>query len=283
MLSLNIKPAESSLALKERVERYFKADGKKLVAERNNVSPNGSSKADISGPEISAFLNFITDVVPEGHVYLFGGVLRDLALYGQRGFDSDIDLVVDGDWVEVVKYIKKKNAVKNKFGGYRLYIGYMPVDIWNAKDTWAIKNGLIQYRGVASLVETTVTNWDAILMNWRTKRFVHREDYFNELRSRKLDLVLEKNPNPLGVFIRILRFFVLKDVNVLTPSVFTYIVESMKAYSIEEVQRREMESFGKTYIDEPLYKYFYEIEEHYSGGDVNVSLIDCVQNVLLNR
>ncbi len=130
---------------------------------------------------IAEFLDFITAALPDGDVYLFGGVLRDLALLGNKGFDSDIDLVVEGNWHDCARYLESYGAAKNKFGGFRLSVDGWPIDIWNARETWAIKQGLVEYRSIFSLTETTVLNWDAILMNWRTRLFIHRPNYLERL------------------------------------------------------------------------------------------------------
>ena len=54
-------------------------------------------------------------------VYVFGGLLRDLALYGGANFSSDVDIVVvphEGAAIEAIA--KKFQFKKNRFGGYRL-------------------------------------------------------------------------------------------------------------------------------------------------------------------
>ncbi len=198
--------------------------------------------------------------MPEGDVYLFGGIIRDIALLGRRGFNSDIDLVVEGNWTHFVSYLESLNAKKNKFGGYRLMVGEWPVDIWNAKETWAIKQGLVQYKGIASLTETTVTNWDAILMNWRTRSFIYRNNYFEDIRSRTLDIVLEENPNPLGMLVRVFRHLCLKDARKISESAAKYLAKGTKKYSLDEVKSCEISSYSNSVIEEPIYSFFKYID-----------------------
>ena len=52
--------------------------------------------------DISEFIDFLDSSIYDGNIYLFGGIIRDLAMFGREGFKSDVDIVVDGDW-ELVK------------------------------------------------------------------------------------------------------------------------------------------------------------------------------------
>ena len=77
--------------------------------------------------------------------------------------------------------------------------------------------------GIASLTETTVLNWDAILMNWRNRTFVCRNDYLSSLRTRVLDVVLQQNPNPLAMAVRVFRHLSIKDARQVTMSCFAIV------------------------------------------------------------
>ncbi len=259
------QPVESAKNLKDRVDRLLKAPSKNLGSKnqlplRSPFPYEHGNKNDYPSQSLVAFLNFVTDAMPDGDVYLFGGVLRDLALLGRRGFNSDIDLVVEGNWSHFVSYLESLKAHKNKFGGYRLMVGGWPIDIWNAKETWAIKQGLVPYKGIASLTETTVLNWDAILMNWRTRSFIHRENYFEEIKLRALDIVLEENPNPLGMAVRVFRHLCLKDATKLTPSAAKYLANRAMAYSFEELRKAEYNSYSYPVIKRELYEFFKHID-----------------------
>lgn len=215
---------------------------------REGVSTAANSAAE--------FLNLVSASVPDGDVYLFGGILRDLALYGKKGFRSDIDLVVEGDWSDLVTYIEHLGAIKNKFGGYRLMVGEWPVDIWNAEDTWAIKQGYVAYKGIASLLDTTVLNWDSILMNWRTGNFVAQPDYLTLLQNRTLHVVLEQNPNPLGMAVRVFRHLCMKDAKRISTGAANYLALSARNYSYELLCSSERKSYGNNKIEKAHYETF---------------------------
>jgi hypothetical protein len=264
-------PVKDSFNLRKRVARYLnnkrdfvvrpinksKISKKQLGFEEFNVKDRVEA---IETPQssITSFLDLISQTVPEGDLYLFGGILRDLALFGSRGFSSDIDLVVEGDWSLIVPRLEKLGAKKNKFGGMRVYHNDIPLDIWLANETWAIKAGHVEYKDVKSLLNTTVLNWDAILMNWRTKSFFCRANYFEDINARYMDVVLENNPNPLGMLVRVLRHILLKDAQSLSEPLIRYLNNAVKTYAYKEIKESEISSYGKNLIHESQYSYFKE-------------------------
>jgi len=265
MIHPKFKPVKSAKNLRQRVERLLI----KSVQSTNNrdqqqfdfsLETNIERDFDVPSKSVSTFLDFITDAIPDGDVYLFGGVLRDLALLGKKGFNSDIDLVVEGNWSHLVTHLLHLKASKNKFGGYRLMLGGWPIDIWNAKDTWAIKQRIVPYKGISSLINTTVLNWDAILMNWRTREFICKNNYFDELSSRVLDIILVENPNPLGMATRVFRHFCLKDAKKITPSAVRYMANCAKYYSFEELKSAEIRSYNNTIIERAVHSFFGHID-----------------------
>lgn len=255
-------PVESIDNLRGRIVRLLrkpvKTSSKTDQLSLDLSATNHDEEINHPNKNIFEFLNFITDAVPDGDVYLFGGVIRDLALSGRRGFNSDIDLVVEGNWSGFISYLDSLNAYKNKFGGYRLFVDGWPVDIWSAKETWAIKQGYIEYKGVSSLLDTTVLNWDAILMNWRTKMFLHKPNYFEELNERYIDIVLEENPNPLGMLVRVFRHIIYKDAKILSDRVVRYLHRSSQIYSYDVVSDSENVSYGDRVITKEFYMLFYD-------------------------
>ena len=198
---------------------------------------------------IAEFLDFVYRSLPTGDLYLFGGILRDLALYGAENFTSDIDLVVESDWIDVTRYLESRGATRNRFGGLRLLVDGRPIDIWNAQDTWAIREGFVAYRGIGSLTKTTILNWDAILLNWRTQQIVCDRNYFRQLGNGVLDVVLADNPNPLGAVVRAFRHMCLHEARVLTVSAARFLREAVNRYSQDAIVESEINSYGKSVID----------------------------------
>lgn len=261
MLFHKPRPVDSFENLRARIERLFRGKGKAHHRKEQlslDISSSEFSELFIKYPkdDIGEFLDLISDAMPDGDMYLFGGVIRDIALFGKRGFSSDVDIVVEGDWGNCIHYLESIKAKKNKFGGYRLNIGSWPVDIWNARETWAIKAGLVRYEGIYSLTNTTVLNWDAILMNWRTKKFICKENYIEIIKDRILDVVLEENPNPLGMAVRVFRHLCIKDAKKISLRAASYLADCTRKYPYEVLSESEFQSYGNIAIEPEVYKFF---------------------------
>ncbi|WP_167145492.1 hypothetical protein [Pseudomonas sp. OTU750018] len=261
-----IQPVDSLQNLKDRVDRFFKENLRRSNFRRQlpldlKYPKNTSSPLRPEHKTPADLLNFISSLSPENNIFLFGGVLRDLAIFGKRGFNSDIDIVVEGDWARCSDYIQTLGARKNKFGGFRLEVSGWPIDIWNAKETWAISQGLIQYNSIASLTKTTILNWDAILMNWKTRSIICPENYLDDLQERQMDMVLLENPNPLGATVRVFRHLCSKDAKSITKTTAEYLAISAQNYSLNQLRSQEFKSYGNTLIEPAVYELFEKLKE----------------------
>lgn len=280
MLTPKPLPVKSLGNLRGRMDRLFRqpteSSNRRCQLTLDLLLPlSPGREVDDSRNRITAFLNHIINVSSSGNVYLFGGILRDIALFGRHGFNSDIDVVVEGNWQNCVAYLKTLGAGKNKFGGYRLEVGEWPIDIWSANETWAIAQGLVEYNGISSLTETTVLNWDAILMNWKTREFVCRENYLEEINTRTLGVILEKNPDPLGMAVRVFRHLCLKDAKNITPSAAEYLAKCAKEYHFDDIRSREIRGYGNSVIESAVYKVFAHLTSQEDLGHHYSSSIAC--------
>jgi len=259
-------PVKNSSELRKRVLDFFNNPKKSKVSTINtslfeNVSPPpyydqlsffGAAKHN----DVKETLDLFAQVNITGNIYLFGGILRDLALFGKKGFNSDIDIVVEGNWHIYPDLLNRYSAKKNKFGGYRLSINDQDIDIWNAEETWAITQHLVDYTSINSLLETTILNWDSILMNWSTKSFIYKPDYFKNIHERIMDIVLETNPNPLGMLTRVLRHILLKDAQYITYETISYLSKTTKSYTFNEIHTYERNSYPYCIIDSYTFDIF---------------------------
>lgn len=289
-------PVKNTSDLRDRIARYFRGTRAgssvlKTYEESNRSSGSkfpfsqelfdflGEYEAELAhmhpNNDVVEALNFISSAISDGRLYLFGGIIRDMALFGKRGFNSDIDLVADGEWEVIIPFIESLGATKNKFGGYRFNINSYDIDIWKAEQTWAIKQGHVQYKGISSLLDTTVLNWDAIVMNWDTKQFIHKKEYFHDLRNRHLEIVLESNPNPLGMFVRVLRHLIQKNAESMSFESVVCLNRLANQFSFEDLNCSEIRSYGGAVISENIYSDFRDrIFQLSSIDDGKISLGD---------
>ena len=131
-MALKIRPVQSESNLRERILNLFRAPVKRRPSSGQfsldlGADPEVESLPVTPAQDVRIFLDFVSSALPDGDVYLFGGIIRDLAIHGGEEFDSDIDLVVEGEWSNLISYISKLGASRNKFGGYRFRVG---VGLW---------------------------------------------------------------------------------------------------------------------------------------------------------
>ena len=188
-----------------------------------------------------------------GRGFLFGGVVRDIAVAGISEFGSDIDIVVAGDGDELQGIVNEFGSTHNRFGGHRIMTAHWSVDFWRAADTWAIREGIVAYRNVRSLLETTAFNWDSILYQLKDGQVICGPSYFEDLGRRYLDVVLERNPNPLGMSTRIFRTIARHDDLELSGSTVQTMRRIFGKYTYEEIQMYEMEHYQRSSVREAMY------------------------------
>ncbi|WP_284385425.1 hypothetical protein [Pseudomonas putida] len=214
----------NSAALKKRVKRFF------------------DSPAAI---DVSRFVSHLSTI---GEVLLFGGFIRDVALFSARGFNSDIDVVVDCNKEELDCFFNLYDAKENKFGGYRLDVGGWSLDVWSLRDTWAFKEGLVLFKDRYSLLETTITNWDAVAYSFLDEKLLMSPSYLAQLSSGVLDVVLVDNPNRLGAFLRVLRAIHDKRAKYLMPGLLRYLRSEFSEFSVNDIYYAQLRFFNRLYF-----------------------------------
>lgn len=224
-----MKPVKDKKALEKRVGRFF--------------------SSDMSGRHVvTTFIKYIASAYP---TFIFGGMIRDIALFGLAKFDSDIDIVVDAnqkDLQDLLESYHVGHLVKNKFGGFRFRIQIFDIDIWSVRDTWAFKNKVVEYTDISSVLDTTLMSWDAILYDVKNGRVICRDEYFSDLSKNRLELILDTNPNYLGSIVRVYRAIFWKGATYLGPKACKYILESYNKLSKDEIIMYETISFRKKFI-----------------------------------
>ena len=193
--------------------------------------------------------------------YLFGGIIRDIAFDGileRDGVMSDIDVVCWGrnNFVDrLVKYCTGYEDIRrNKFGGYRISTRHWKVDVWDIRSTWAFRTGQISYQGPESILKTTITNWESILVRL-DRAHVNRgsvicdDNYFRDIARGYLDVVLEVNPNPIGMYVRILRAHASGRVLRLSRRAADLLRQAMSVHSFEDFSSYESGHYGHCLIE----------------------------------
>lgn len=209
--------------------------------------------------------------------YLFGGVVRDLALYGKRDLanhEVDIDVVCAARGRQAERFFNQLAAdhsvVRNKFVGFRLSTRRWNVDIWAAEDTWAFRQGKFRYESVESLLETTITSWEAILFRLNGGPLMYKSSYFRDIRDGRLDIVFGDNPNPLGMYVRLVRACIDWPVRHLSAKAREVVADALRTYSFEDLRSYEEEHYRRRYIDELAYEEVARTVQADGAGDVGM-------------
>lgn len=225
---MTVTAAKDKWILKKRLKRFFNPESK---------NRRGLCK----------FLDALSEMVD---VYIYGGVIRDIALFGVESFNSDIDIVFTGDESALDSVWGSSGAQRNNFGGHRLYVDHWQVDIWPAQSTWAFKEGHQRYESIESMLDTTITNWDAILYHWKEQKIICKDDYFNDLSNYYLDVVLDKNPNMLGMYTRVMRYCAGKAAaKEVSPRVAQLLKQALEIYPKQTLLEYEERSFDDLYLE----------------------------------
>lgn len=226
-MSMNI--VKSKRSLKRRIEGFF-------ASERD---------------ERQAANTLIEALSRDARVYIFGGMIRDLGLYGRSGFHSDIDLVYLGSRHDLYNALTKLNVScvsENKFGGYRLTHSRMDFDIWSVEDTWAFREDVISFESVDSLLNTTLMTWDAVIYDIKLRKIIAQPYYLQDLINGRLDLVLDKNPNQKGSLVKIIRTIYGKNVITLGDKLCKFLNGNLKYYSSKELMEYEFLHFNNNIL-----------------------------------
>jgi hypothetical protein len=138
---------------------------------------------------------------------IFGGVLRDLTVFGNSEAPRDVDVVVrDTNARDLETVFRDLIQAKNRFGGLRLRPTGWLVDIWALSDTWAFRERLKEPISFETLVETTFLNVEAIAAEIPTQlgrpRPIYSAGFFESVSRRVLDTSFEPNPHPALCVVR---------------------------------------------------------------------------------
>jgi len=211
----------------------------------------------------------VDDLRKVGVVAIFGGMLRDLALGGNKFFSSDVDLVIElSDSNRLLKIISNYDYNINAFGGYRIFLNKWRVDLWDIKETWAFKQHHAELTDLKSLLSTTFFNWDAIVYRFDTKEIYCHDKYLEELNNRYLDINLEQNPNELGSFVRALRLIYHYNANV-SPRLINFICKSFNKHDIREIYEYQIRKDRAKMLSEETLIFIKEEIYHHCESSCN--------------
>lgn len=208
--------------------------------------------------EITGLSDIFDKIGGKNNLYIVGGSIRD-AYYNEINDYSvrDIDLIIHEQNNELDSILKDYNYEKNRFGGYKISLEKIEVDIWTYNDNWAIKNKLVNETSIIrNIAKGALLNIDSLVYDYYNKK-INDELFYKVLESKEIDFVTDNqdyinlNPNKeLNIF-RILYSKQKYELS-LSQNIKKYIKEFTK----EELNYLDIiyKSQFKHYQDEKLNK-----------------------------
>ncbi len=203
-----------------------------------------------------------------GRLVLVGGMLRDLALFGNAGFRSDLDFVIAPyDLHSFENHMDSIGARMNRFGGYSLPSRKWQIDVWPLERTWAHVAGHARVRTVGDLRRATFFKCDAILYDLDYRKLIAAPDYFGDLANKFLEINLRPNPNPKGNAVRAFRYALIKGFR-WGPQLSQFVDEVLESEGWNSLLEAEQRSFRSQYLERICVKDLKQaLRSHVSGGE----------------
>jgi hypothetical protein len=178
-------PAADRKALKKRIDQYLWHDEAMPVAKLRHLLTTHFAHFD--------------------EVAVVGGMARDFARRGVRGFRSDVDLVINAHPDAVDRLAYRLGAKRNRFGGYAYEHPLWKIDFWALDTTWAARAGHAQVKEIKDVTKCTFFDCDAIVYDIKTRAVFSPVEYYTRIASNVIDINLEPNPSVYGNLLRAIR------------------------------------------------------------------------------
>lgn len=129
-------------------------------------------------------------------LYVFSGVIRDYII-DNKAKPKDLDIVVNNLKTRdvPVEFLQRFNYKKNQYGGLKILVDGINIDIWSLPDTWGIREQRLEPTP-ESLVRTAFFNFSAVAYDFNKEVFVHTPEFLRFINDGVLDVVYESNPLP---------------------------------------------------------------------------------------
>ncbi len=128
------------------------------------------------------------------NVYIFSGVIRNYFLRIKE--NRDLDLVLENE-IELQELLSDYKISINSFGGYKIDIENLNIDLWFMNNTWSVKNHqlTLNFQLDKYIPQTAFFNFSAVMFLYKTKEFIYTKHFLRFLRDKKIEMVYAPNPN----------------------------------------------------------------------------------------
>lgn len=174
------------------------------------------------------------------NVIIVGGFLRSIA-NNETPRDLDVIINTEPSLIESQLLEAELTFKKNRYGGFKISLNTIDVDIWTVKTNWAFQAKLMKANPnhlIEKIAENTFLNYDSLAFDFKTEH-IHFAFYNSCAVSKEIDIIKKKpkysgrNPGGIG---NVLRLFSIRIKNKLSFSthVCDYIVHQLRLNNINE-------------------------------------------------
>lgn len=194
--------------------------------------------------------------------YLFSGILRNyfLEYYGEP---RDLDIVIsrNSNYTNLETILKKYGDFKlNAFGGFKLNIKGLSIDVWHIEDTWAIRNGYVKTDNTLiekAVLKSTFFNFSSILYDFKKEKFIYDDSFKTFYKTKTIDIVLEENLSELLCLINIIYYAQNYRLS-LSNKIKVYFIKRFSNYTKQDYDDIQLKHFKIIKYDYSFLKNFNE-------------------------
>jgi hypothetical protein len=204
-------------------------------------------------------IKFWDQLVSNADCYVFGGFVVDFLK--QSNEHRDIDIVILSLNQKTLDLINAYGGIKNSFGGYKLNIDGVAIDIWAIKDTWAIKKmNNLDFDLINQLPSTSFFNSTAIIYSVRAKKVIYHNKFIDFLYGNKLDILFQENPYPALCILKSYQYY--KTGIQFNKKLSNYIYDRFNIY-FHQLGDMQVKHYGSLkYSNEELVEFFKDISSN---------------------
>ncbi len=207
---------------------------------------------------------------------LFGGVLRDLVVLGNRHYPRDVDVVLQHIQTEDLKgELQGADYRMNRFGGFHLCINHWAFDVWPLNTTWAFKTDTTLFPSAANLPKTTFLNVEAIAVTFSGGRVdkIYSNGFFEAIEKKRIDINYRRNPYPALNAVRAI-MIASKLRFRMSSAVGRYFLETFQEFGPASMIEAQDRHYGRVYFQSAaltaLHKHFYEATVQDEQADIGL-------------
>jgi hypothetical protein len=193
---------------------------------------------------------------------VFGGVIRDLVLFGINAIPKDVDVVIVNRTLRELHVDLSAHIVREtRFGGLQLNFNGTRFDVWPLYRTWAFQNSNLPVTA-ENLTKTTFLNIEAVAgvpSSDGVSLRISENGFIEAVNSRTLDINFGNNPFPDLAATRAI--ITAKRLNYgMSRRLLEYITRVIRGGGLEALTRAQKIHYGRVVMTDFELKSYLQFE-----------------------